>query len=106
MSQLPNRESQSVKDLQPLLANERRVVRAIFLSEPASREKIATIANLGAAGISKILKKLIDLGLVSQGKRRSATSGRPTYEYRLKSRIGYACGVSVGLDSFRLVVTL
>ncbi len=82
---------------------ELNILHTIFTQNIPTRNSISRKVNLSLLKVSSILKILEDRGLIIKAGKTRTKSGRPSYIYSLRSDFGYSAGISLGLDSFRIV---
>jgi glucokinase len=78
----------------------RRILRVLFERRQASRGEIARATGLGAAGVDRALRQLIQYGLVRRLAPARSASGRRRDELALQAEAGYF--VAVDLEGTRV----
>ena len=86
-----------------LSRNEIKVVKSIFNSATATRISTARDAELSLVKISSVIKLLETDRIITRTGKTESKSGRPSYIYQLRPDCGYALGLYLTPDSFRVV---
>jgi predicted NBD/HSP70 family sugar kinase len=87
--------------------NFRVVLEAIRRHGPLTRLELGQRTGLSGPGITNILRRMSDGGLISSGRRKAATTGTSSTEFSLDPRGAYAIGIRVaGARSEAVLVDL
>lgn len=87
--------------------NTSTVMRQIWLSGPSSRAELARTTELHAATISRIVSRLVDIGLVEFGDEQdaSARGGRRATDVVINQEFGLILGLEIQTDMYHAVGT-
>ena len=83
--------------------NQRVVLQAIRLSQTIIRSELAAITGLTQPTIANIVKRLVDLGLVSDAGRETGRRGMPPQRLTINGDGGFAIGVNIDRDHASVV---
>lgn len=83
--------------------NQRVVLQAIRLSRTIIRSELAAITGLTQPTIANIVKRLVDLGLVSDAGRETGRRGMPPQRLTINGDGGFAIGVNIDRDHASVV---
>lgn len=83
--------------------NDLKVLHSVFTRGESTRASIALRTRLSPAKVSSILDQLEEEGYVERTGKATTRRGRPSHLYQIRPDMGYALGVAVGLDGFRIV---
>ncbi len=90
----------SVPDLRP---SERALLHLLRLKGALSKAELARLSNMSAQGVSIIVERLLDLGLVRKGNKKRGRVGQPSTPIELNPNGAVAVGIFVGNDTAQLV---
>ena len=78
----------------PLTYNERQVIELVFRGDQVSRADLAALTGLTGATMSRLVTRLVDLGLLSESVDRSGTIGQPRRHLSIAPGKAYSVGVN------------
>jgi predicted NBD/HSP70 family sugar kinase len=94
------------------LRRENRVVvlRSLYFSRPVSRQDLSAATGLSVASVTKVVRELIDEGIVTEAGWEDSDGGRPRVLLDINPDYGYVIGVDIGetrirVDLFDLTMT-
>lgn len=82
---------------------ELKVLHSVFARGESTRASIARRTRLSSAKVSSILTLLEKDGYLRRAGKAMTKRGRPSHLFQIHSDMGYALGVAVGVDRFRVV---
>jgi predicted NBD/HSP70 family sugar kinase len=86
--------------------NKAAVVRLIVASGETTRQQIVEATKLSKATVSRLIRELIEEGLVIEGPIVStAGAGRSTQVLRFSGGAGRVCGIDLGASNSRFIIT-
>jgi predicted NBD/HSP70 family sugar kinase len=90
----------TVRDLRT--TNRSAVLRALFVSGPASRVQLARSTGLSNGTITNVIADVLSDGLVSEAGTNERTGGRPSVKLQVNPGYGLFLGVDVGETRIRV----
>lgn len=85
-----------------LTNSQRLVIEHIRNQYPISRAELTTLSGLTAGGLSKLIRELIGLGLIQEGKRVPVPRGQPRVPLTLNTDTVWSMGVSFSLHEIEV----
>ncbi|MBN1838065.1 MAG: ROK family protein [Spirochaetales bacterium] len=92
-----------IPEIRGLSKSEAKAVRAIVYQGNPTRRSIARDTHLSLVKVSSVLAQLEERAVVLKEGKTRTSGGRPSHVYALRSEMGYALGLNVGLDEIRIV---
>ncbi|HUV06245.1 MAG TPA: hypothetical protein VMX75_00870, partial [Spirochaetia bacterium] len=89
--------------MENLEKNELNIIRTIFSQETPTRPSLSQGTRLSLVKVSTLLSSLEKREYIHKDVKARQGIGRPSFEYKLSPKLGVAIGISVGLDSFRIL---
>ncbi len=91
----------AIRDL-VLSESQRSVLDVIWRRGPIARVDISPITELSVMSVTRIVKDLLDLGLLEEGINRTGLRGSPARPLTIRPDAAYACGVYFTTSAMRL----
>lgn len=83
-----------------LSTGERHLLELIWRYGPVSRKKLAELGGVTGASATRLTRKALDLGLISESVLRSGEAGQPVKPLQRATNGIYSLGVSFDITSF------
>ncbi len=96
-----NRKSLTRLTLRP---SERSVLHLLRINGPTSKAELARRSDMSAQGISVIVDRLLDLGLVAKGHKQRGRVGQPSTPISLSAEGAMSIGIFIGRDEAEISV--
>ncbi len=84
--------------------NQSIVLNLIAIRGPISRTDITQESGLPAATVTRITRRLVEAGLVSEEASEESSGGRPPILLHFNPKVGYVVGVKLREDSMTLAI--
>ena len=86
------------------LRRENRVVvlRSLYFSRPGSRQDLSAATGLSMASVTRVVRQLIDEGIVTEVGSEDSDGGRPRMLLDINPDYGYVIGVDIGETRIRI----
>ncbi|WP_410567481.1 ROK family protein [Amycolatopsis sp. cmx-4-61] len=82
--------------------NRSLLLRSLYFGAPASRHALEAATGLSAASVGKVVRELVDEGVVTEAGSLDSDGGRPRKLLRIAPGYGFVVGVDVGETRIRI----
>lgn len=91
-------------NLPDLRASERALLHLLRLKGALSKAELARLSNMSAQGVSIIVERLLDLGLVRKGSKKRGRVGQPSTPIELNPEGAISLGIFIGSKTAQLII--
>ncbi len=96
--------SRSKYNVPELRTSERTLLHLLRLKGAMSKAELARLSDMSAQGVSIIVERLLDLGLVCKGNKQRGRVGQPSTPIELAPEGAISLGIFVGNDTAQLIL--
>ncbi|KAB2787287.1 ROK family transcriptional regulator [Brucella anthropi] len=90
--------------LPELSLNERRLIELTFRNRGIARVDLAQLSGMTGASVTRLIGRLIDLGLIAEETDRSGAQGQPRRLLQLQASRFYAAGVTFSVSRMEVAI--
>lgn len=87
-----------------LSLNERRLIELIFKNRSVARVDLAPLSGMTGASVTRLVRRLLELGLISEETDRSGAQGQPRRLLKLQARRFFVAGVTFSVTRMEIVI--